>query len=43
MEALEEVGYNRVLSMELGHGIPDEQQVARDTVKCRYCPVPVCT
>ncbi len=43
MEALDEVGYNRVLSRELGHGIPDEQQGARDTVKCRYCPVPICT
>ena len=39
----ESIDIDRVLSRELGHGIPDEQQGARDTVKCRYCPVPICT
>ena len=33
IQALREVGFDGVLSLELGHGIPDEEQAARDTVR----------
>ncbi|HID08060.1 MAG TPA: sugar phosphate isomerase/epimerase [Armatimonadetes bacterium] len=32
LQALREVGFDGVLSLELGHGIPDEESAARDTV-----------
>lgn len=33
IQALREVGYDGVISLELGHGIPNEEQAARDNVK----------
>ncbi len=33
LRALDEVGYQGVLSLELGHGIPDEEQAAREALE----------
>ena len=44
--ALKDVGFDGVLSLELGHGVPEPEQAARDTVTftravCEQCGVPL--